>query len=316
MKHLVDFHTHTNFSDGDMTLAELILQAQNKGLKLLAVTDHDTFDTFSEENIRKTKTVVPQLRDEGYALAAGNGLKVIKGIEFSADHQGEVLHIIGLYLDKIPQFIQNQFRKIGAARRKRAENIAAHAHVSIDDVLRAAGKATSITRLHVAKALFDKKYAGKDQYKDWRPYDVVKSILDKRGMHYRGLSETEDGVFSARQAIDLIVTQLRGIPVWAHPGTDKVSADPIALESTFRELNKFAQGYLLTEDSLNYDEKKNAECIITAKKAGIPVLPSSDYHGRMKRNELGRSVSDEEYHRITRMLSTYLREIHARRFKA
>jgi hypothetical protein len=315
MKHLVDFHTHTNFSDGDMTLAELILQAQNKGLRLLAVTDHDTFDTFSEENIKKTRTVVPQLRDEGYVLAVG-GLQVIKGIEFSVNYHDEVLHIIGLYVNNIPAFVQNQFKKIGMARRKRAENIAAHARVSIDDVLRAAGKATSITRLHVAKALFDKKYAGKEEYREWRPYDVVKSILDKRGVYYRGLSETEDGVFSAKPALDLIVTQLRGIPVWAHPGTDKVSADPATLEDAFKELNGFAQGYLLTEDSLNYNEKKNADCIAVAKKAGIPVLPSSDYHGRMKRNELGRSVSDDEYQRITRMLSTYLREIRAKRFKA
>ena len=39
---LCDLHTHTTASDGQYTPAELVRLAKEKGLSVLAVTDHDT----------------------------------------------------------------------------------------------------------------------------------------------------------------------------------------------------------------------------------------------------------------------------------
>ncbi len=38
---MVDFHTHTTCSDGQLTPIELINKAKNDGLKAIAITDHD-----------------------------------------------------------------------------------------------------------------------------------------------------------------------------------------------------------------------------------------------------------------------------------
>ncbi|MFS1702884.1 PHP domain-containing protein, partial [Alteromonas sp. AMM-1] len=38
----IDLHSHTTFSDGQLTPAELVMRAQNMQVDVLAITDHDT----------------------------------------------------------------------------------------------------------------------------------------------------------------------------------------------------------------------------------------------------------------------------------
>lgn len=45
---MVDLHTHSIFSDGFFTPTELVEKAYNKGVRLLALTDHDTVDGIPE----------------------------------------------------------------------------------------------------------------------------------------------------------------------------------------------------------------------------------------------------------------------------
>ncbi len=77
-----DLHTHSNFSDGTLTPAELIAQAQRQGLTAVALTDHNT---------------VAGLPD---FVAAGqcSGVEAVPGCEFSADYQDTELHILGLFI--------------------------------------------------------------------------------------------------------------------------------------------------------------------------------------------------------------------------
>ena len=44
----VDLHIHTIASDGTFTPEEVILEAKRRGLKALAITDHDTVDGIEE----------------------------------------------------------------------------------------------------------------------------------------------------------------------------------------------------------------------------------------------------------------------------
>ena len=73
-----DLHTHTTASDGQYAPGELVRLAKERGLQVLAVTDHDTIAGVEE------------------AIAAGEalGLRVIRGVELSAkDHHN--CHILG-----------------------------------------------------------------------------------------------------------------------------------------------------------------------------------------------------------------------------
>lgn len=86
-----DLHTHTNRSDGFDSYETLIDNAAKRGLKVLAITDHD---------------VVPKSRIdvEGSAVSVAEygalkGVRVIPGIEFSCNTEVEDVHILGLCCD-------------------------------------------------------------------------------------------------------------------------------------------------------------------------------------------------------------------------
>ena len=80
-----DLHTHTNFSDGSFSPEELVAAAKEVGLSYLGVTDHDTVDG------------VRYLYENGL-YSAGN-LKIIPGVELSANDPEHDIHIVGYNVD-------------------------------------------------------------------------------------------------------------------------------------------------------------------------------------------------------------------------
>lgn len=112
---LADFHTHTLRSDGILTPAELVAAAAATGLRLLAITDHDTL------------AGVRELRASGDTPA---GLEVLPGIEINTvvldrDHvlEGEV-HILGIGVDPDDEALENALARQRDARRIRFEKMA------------------------------------------------------------------------------------------------------------------------------------------------------------------------------------------------
>jgi 3',5'-nucleoside bisphosphate phosphatase len=74
-----DLHCHTTCSDGSFTPAELIALAKKQGLQGLSITDHDTIAAY--------ETAIPLAKEAGIVLGTG--------VEFSADHNGHSVHILG-----------------------------------------------------------------------------------------------------------------------------------------------------------------------------------------------------------------------------
>ena len=50
---LADLHTHTNFSDGELSPSEILNEALLKKIKYLSITDHDTLTGY-----KKAKKIV------------------------------------------------------------------------------------------------------------------------------------------------------------------------------------------------------------------------------------------------------------------
>ena len=80
---MIDLHTHSTYSDGTYSPKQLIEEAYKKGLKAIAITDHDTI-----EGIKYAKNIAEDL-----------DIELINGIEFSADYKGIEIHILGYFLD-------------------------------------------------------------------------------------------------------------------------------------------------------------------------------------------------------------------------
>lgn len=108
-----DLHVHSNASDGNSTPSDIIAKAKEKGLSVIALTDHHTFS-----NIDETKK-----------LGAENGITVISGIEFRTEYGQKSVHIIGLFPDRYNDTVLDQQALsdliLGKLRISRTEIIAA-----------------------------------------------------------------------------------------------------------------------------------------------------------------------------------------------
>jgi predicted metal-dependent phosphoesterase TrpH len=108
----VDLHTHTTRSDGVLEPADLVRDVAATGVRLLAITDHDTLAAYREV------TVSPR--------AVPNGLELIAGVEINALArdipliEGE-LHILGFGMDPGNEAFEATLAVQRAARRVRFE---------------------------------------------------------------------------------------------------------------------------------------------------------------------------------------------------
>ena len=78
-----DLHCHSNISDGTLTPTELVQRAAGRGVKVLALTDHDDVDGLGEAR----------------AVAGELGIGFINGVEVSVTWRSHTLHIVGLGID-------------------------------------------------------------------------------------------------------------------------------------------------------------------------------------------------------------------------
>ena len=112
---IVDLHTHTTRSDGVLTPDELVRDVAAVGVRVLAITDHDTLAGYRE------------LRAAGAVPA---GLELIAGVEINAISRGipladGELHILGYGLEADNQAFEAILARQRAARRVRFERTVA-----------------------------------------------------------------------------------------------------------------------------------------------------------------------------------------------
>ena len=139
----VDLHSHTTVSDGILEPEELVDHAARKGVRFLAITDHDSTDGLARAQDRARRHP---------------SLTVIPGVELSADAEGEI-HILG-YLDNYeePAFQKEMSRfrqgRIGRAQEMLRKLADLGMEVQWERVQQIAGDG-AIGRPHVAQALLE-----------------------------------------------------------------------------------------------------------------------------------------------------------------
>ena len=100
-----DLHTHSVYSDGTLTPAELVAEAKKIGLSAIALTDHNTVAGLPE-----------------FVSAAENsGVLAVPGVEFSTDYGNTELHILALFV-RPDQYASITNLLEQAARRKEVSN--------------------------------------------------------------------------------------------------------------------------------------------------------------------------------------------------
>ena len=189
----IDLHLHTLASDGRLTPTELIQMVAKNGLKTISVTDHD-----STEGLVEAYEAAKEFPD----------LRIIPGIEMSADIPGDEVHVLGYFLDYHDEEFQAQLTEFRRGRVGRAQVMVEKLNaigkpVEWERVLHFAGDGT-VGRPHIALAMVEAGY-----FKE--PKEAFEEYLGNDGLAYY------DRPKLAPAAGVEMIKKVGGVPVLAHP---------------------------------------------------------------------------------------------------
>lgn len=252
----IDLHMHSCYSDGTDTPKRLVQKAYKKGLKTIAITDHDCISGI----------------EEGRNEAIEYDIDFIPGVEFSAKYK-KTMHILGYFPNGD---IENVNPLIDVLRKNREERnpkiikklCELGYPITMDDVRVQSSSGDNISRLHIARAIVDKGYA-----------------VSIREAFHRVLGEGKPAYFEKEtlspQQVICGIRHAGGVPVLAHPVLMDLSEN--ALFNCVREL----KGYGLMGIETYYSENKaNDTKFLNTIATELDLIPTggSDYHGRNKAN--------------------------------
>ena len=248
----VDLHSHSTYSDGVLTPAEVVKRAAALGVKLYALTDHDELRGLAEARTE----------------AESHGMRFIDGVEISVSWQTETLHIVGLNIDPLHEGIAAGLTQVRVGRHQRAERIAADLErAGVEDALagaqRYARNPELLSRAHFARYLVERGHA-KDTNAAFRRYLTAGNP---------GYVSHQWPVLS--QALDWI-TAAGGAAVIAHPGRYKLNhSERETLLGEFRDLG--GAGVEVVTGSHTTDQY--ATWARYAQRFGLQASAGSDFHG-------------------------------------
>ena len=256
-----DLHLHSTISDGLLTPTELVEKAFEAGIRIMALTDHDSTDGLGEA-----------------IAAAGNykDLTLIPGVELSTDTKNGEIHILGYFIDTKSDGLQQTLKSFREDRLNRAKSmveklISLGYKITWDEVLRVAGSG-SVGRPHIAEILAETGQVSS-----------IKAAFDEL-IGRNGPAYTERRKMDPETAIELILRH-SGIPVLAHPrevdNLDEIL--PSLVSSGLKGMETY-YGLYSIEERTRFQQ--------LCEKHSLLATGGSDYHGpdRAAECDLGDSL--------------------------
>lgn len=194
---LADLHCHSTASDGRMEPGQVVEAAAGRGLRVIALADHDTVAGVAAAQ----------------AAAEPLGLEVVPALELSTTWAARAIHLLGYFIDVTSPELLRHLNRMQRERRRRARLMVSRLAglgypVEWARVRELAGTG-SVGRVHMARALLEKGYVNSlnqafDQFlAEGRPAYVPHARLAVR-----------DGI--------RLITAAGGVAVMAHPGLAQV----------------------------------------------------------------------------------------------
>jgi predicted metal-dependent phosphoesterase TrpH len=243
----VDLHTHTIASDGTLRPRELVAEAAKRGVRVLAVTDHDSTEGLAEA-IEEARRHPP--------------LTIVPGIEINCDVEGAEIHILGYCMDYEATWFQEFCRAQREERRARvyrmAERLAALGMpIDVERVF-ALVQEGSAGRPHVARVMVERGYV-----KTVREAFDKYLAADKPAHVPRKKLTPEDAVRLLRRA--------GGVPVFAHPGlSDRDELVPALVAAGLMGIECYYSEHSATQRGAYVDLCRRYDLVATG---------GSDFHG-------------------------------------
>ncbi len=243
-----DFHCHSTASDGVLSPTDLVRLAYKQGVRIMALTDHD-----STEGVAEARRAAESYPD----------FTLIPGVEMGTDIPGGEVHVLGLFLEPDNPELQDSLRRLREGRRGRGMGIVKRLQelgmdVTWEQVQRFAGGG-AVGRPHVAQALLEKGHVSS-----------VKEAFDKY-IGRNGPAYVEREKMAPAEAVAAIIG-LGGVPCLAHPA-DLENSDEILTELKAAGLAAMEVFYK------DYAAATVERLEAAARRFDLIPLGGSDYHG-------------------------------------
>jgi predicted metal-dependent phosphoesterase TrpH len=256
MNKRIDLHIHSNFSDGDYSVEDLICKIRCANISVFSVTDHDEFGAcikIVKENL------VP------------NDLIFVTGIEFSTIWNGIKIHILGYGMNVDNEKFLSEIKKMSDMRKERMSKLVDflkekhNIKIACAEIDNLYGQKNVIGKPDIAKILVDRKLV-----------TDVNEAFDK----YLSCFSLPKSKIKSDEAIR-IIKDSGGISVLAHP-KKIIEKEKYSYEQIFKivcELkNKGLDGIeTYYSQHTNKDINKFKQM---AETLNLLVSGGSDYHGK------------------------------------
>jgi len=239
-----DLHVHSNASDGKLSPAAVVDYAAEKGVTVMALTDHDSVGGVAE----------------AAGAAESRGVVLIDGVELTSSAFGQEAHLLGYFVAPAHPELQGGLEQLRRRRASRGRDTVALLQqlgypLPWEQVQAIAGGG-SVGRPHVARALVTAGYA----------QDIADAFA-------RFLSEGAPAYIPA-PSLDVlesiaIVRAAGGIPVLAHP-IALLEAVPALIEAGLEGIEVYYGAYSLAQ---------REQLAAFATEHGLLQTGGSDFHG-------------------------------------
>lgn len=255
-----DLHLHTTASDGLLSPDALVRKAAEKGVSVIAVTDHDTL------------AGLDRAMREGETL----GVTVLPGIEISAGGDQQI-HVLGYGVDPKGKRLQAFHEHMRSERLRRLRGMAARLEefgmpVPVEKIIEEAGNV--VGRPHLARAMITLGYV-----------ETMQEAFDKWLDHGKPAYVPREKL-SVGETAQMLLSE-GGVPVLAHPSLLEMP-DEIFLP-LLNEWQK--QGIMGIEVYHPANRGRFAFYEALARKNNLLVTGGSDYHDD-QRGMIGETADD------------------------
>ena len=264
---ICDLHLHSTCSDGTDSPSQVVARARAKGLRAIALTDHDTIEGL----------------DEFHREGKECGVETLNGVEITTEIGGREVHMLGYFFNASDTTLLDSLNEQASHRQERVGKMitklqALGIPIEQSDVSKHSPSGT-VGRPHVAQALVS--------------LGVVKSI-DEAFHKYlvRNASAFVDKPRIDSAAAIALIRASGGVAVLAHPGISRIDPSIPLL------VDKGLQGIEVWH--IRHDMKQNIKYMRLCEKYHLLATGGSDCHGQLKGEELMGKVR-VPYERVQRL---------------
>ncbi len=260
-----DLHLHSNNSDGSASVHELVEEVKKNGIKIFALTDHDT--------VAGIKEAERLITDE---------IQFIKGVELTCKAKDVKCHILGYNIDADNKDLKKLIDLGKKLRKQKLETRIKYLknvwNIELSqEELNWLYSRQSVVKTHLANILVNRGLANNN-------IEAMKKYLDE--------CETGNTKFDGEIAIQTI-DKAGGTPIWAHPlggeGEKHLSEEEFIpnLETMINCGIKGLECYYS-----RYTQKEAEFLVHIAKQYNLLITGGSDWHGTNKDIPIGLLSAD------------------------